>query len=65
MPSPSFVASQRQLRHRQSHDNAQTRCGIEPIPCDHHRRTLLDPMAPHYGNPVFFEVFAHLEPQRW
>jgi hypothetical protein len=65
LQAPSFVAYQRQLRHRQGHDNAQTLFGIEPIPCDNHIRTLLDPIAPHSFNPVFFEVFAHLEPPRW
>jgi hypothetical protein len=65
MQSPSFLEYQRQLRHRQGHDNAQTLFGIEPIPCDNHIRTLLDPIAPHYFNSVFFEVFAHLEQQRW
>jgi hypothetical protein len=64
MQSPSFLEYQRQLRHRQGHDNAQTLFGIEPIPCDNQIRTLLDPIAPHYFNPVFFEVFAHLEQQR-
>jgi hypothetical protein len=65
MQSPSFLEYQRQLHHRQGHDNAQTLFGLEPIPCDNHIRTLLDPIAPHYFNPVFFEVFAHLEQQRW
>jgi hypothetical protein len=64
MQSPSFLEYQRQLHHRQGHDNAQTLFGIEPIPCDNHIRTLLDPIAPRYFNPVFFEVFAHLEQQR-
>ena len=64
MQSPSFLEYQRQLRHRQGYDNAQTLFGIEPIPCDNHIRTLLDPIAPPYFNPVFFEVFTHLEQQR-
>jgi len=65
MQSPSFLAYQRQLHQRQGHDNAQSLVGIEPIPGDTHLRTLLDPIAPRYVNPVFFEVFAHLEPQHW
>ena len=65
MQSPSFLEYQRQLHHRQGHDNAQTLFGLEPIPCDNQIRTLLDPIAPHYFNPVFVEVFAHLEQQRW
>jgi hypothetical protein len=61
MQSPSFLEYQRQFHHRQGHDNAQTLFGVEPIPCDNHIRTLLDPIAPRYFHPVFFEVFAHLE----
>jgi hypothetical protein len=65
MQSPSFLEYQRLLNQRQGHDNAQTLFGVEPIPCDNHIRTLLDPIAPRYFAPVFFEVFAHLEQQRW
>ena len=63
MQSPSFLEYQRQLNHRQGHDNAQTLFGVEPIPCDNQVRKLLDPIAPSYLNPVFFEVFEHLEQQ--
>ena len=65
MQSPSFLAYQRQLHQWQGHDNAQTLFGVEPIPCDHQIRTLLDPMAPRYFTPVFCEVFTHLEQQHW
>jgi hypothetical protein len=65
MPAPSFLEYQRQLHHSQGHDNAQTLCGVEPIPCDNHIRTLLDPIAPRSFTPIFFEVFAHLEQQHW
>src|SRR5215475_15456218 len=65
MQSPSFLEYQRQLNQCQGHDNAQTLFGVEPIPCDNQIRTLLDPIAPRYFAPVFFEVFAHLEQQRW
>ena len=61
--SPSFLEYQRQLNQRQGHDNAQTLFGVEPIPCDNQVRTLLDPIAPRYFDPVFCEVFAHLEQQ--
>ena len=61
MQSPSFLDYQRQLNQRQSHDNAQTLFGIDPIPCDNQVRKLLDPVAPSAFNPVFFEVFEHLE----
>jgi hypothetical protein len=63
MQSPSFLEYQRQLNQRQGHDNAQTLFGVEPIPCDNQIRKLLDPIAPSYFTPVFFEVFAHLEQQ--
>jgi hypothetical protein len=63
MQSPSFLEYQRQRHHRQGHDNAQTLFGVEPIPCDNQIRTLLDPIAPRYFHPIFFEVFAHLEQQ--
>jgi hypothetical protein len=63
MQAPSFLESQRQLKSRQGYDNAQTLFGVEPIPCDNQIRTLLDPIAPHYFNPVFWEVFRHLEQQ--
>ena len=65
MQSPSFLEYQRQLHHRQGQDNAQTLFSVEPIPCDNHIRTLLDPIAPRYFHPIFFEVFAHLEQQHW
>ena len=54
---------QRQLNHRQGHDNAQTPFGVEPIPCDNQIRKLLDPISPSHFHPVFFEVFEHLEQQ--
>ena len=63
MQSPSFLEYQRQLHQRQGHDNAQSLFGVEPIPCDNQIRTLLDPIAPRYFSPVFFEVLAHLEQQ--
>ena len=65
MQSPSFLEYQRQLKQRQGHDNAQTLFGVDPIPCDNQVRQLLDPIAPRYFNPVFFEVFAHLEQEHW
>src|SRR5215831_16484332 len=51
MQAPSFLAYQRQLHHRQGHDNAPPLFGVEPIPCDNHIRTLLDPIAPRYVTP--------------
>jgi hypothetical protein len=65
MQAPSCLEYQRQLNQRQGHDNAETLFSVAPIPCDNHIRTLLDPIAPRYFTPVFFEVFAHLEQQHW
>ncbi len=61
--SPSFLEYQRRLKQRQGHDNAQTLFGVEQIPCDNQVRNLLDPIAPSHFNPVFIEVFKHLEQQ--
>lgn len=61
--SPSFLEYQRRLQHSKGHNNAQTLFGVVHIPCDHQVRALLDPIAPHHFNPVFLEVFAHLNPE--
>jgi hypothetical protein len=63
MQSPSFLDSQRQINQRQGRDNAQTLFSVDPIPSDNQVRNLLDPVAPSHFNPVFFEVFEHLEQQ--
>ena len=63
MQSPSFLDYQRQINQRQGRDNAQTLFSVDPIPSDNQVRTLLDPVAPRHFNPVFFEVFEHLEQQ--
>jgi hypothetical protein len=65
MQSPSFLEYQYQLHQRQEHDNAQPLFSVEPTPCDNQIRKLLDPIVPRYFQPVFFEVFAHLEQQYW
>ena len=59
-PSPSFLEYQRRLQHTQGHNNAQTLLGVEQIPCDNQVRTLLDPIAPSYLEPVFEEIFKGL-----
>ena len=58
--SPSFLEYQRRLHQTKGHNNAQTLFGVTHIPCDNQIRTLLDPVAPHYFNPIFLEVFAQL-----
>ena len=62
--SPSFLEYQRRLQHTKGHNNAQTLLGVEQIPCDNQVRTLLDPLAPSYLDPVFVEVFEGLEQHR-
>ena len=54
--SPSFLEYQRRLPH--------TLFDVEQIPCDNQIRTLLDPIAPSYLDPVFVEVFEGLEQRR-
>lgn len=63
MQSPSFLEYQRQLHQHHGRDNAQTLFGVEPIPSDNQIRKLLDPIAPSHFNPIFVEVFDHLEQQ--
>jgi len=62
--SPSFLEYQRRLQHTKGHNNAQTLLGVAQIPCDNQVRTLLDPLAPSYLDPVFIEVFKRLEQHR-
>lgn len=62
--SPSFLEYQRRLQHIKGHNNAHTLCDVEQIPCDNQIRTLLDPIAPSYLDPVFVEVFEGLEQRR-
>ena len=61
--SSSFLEYQRKLRQGRGHDNAQTLFGVEPIPSDNQIRKLLDPVAPSSFNPLFLEVFNHLDQQ--
>src|SRR5215510_16597019 len=63
--SPSFLEYQRRLQHTQGCNNAQTLLGVEQIPCDNQVRTLLDPIAPSYLEPVFEEIFMRLEQRRF
>jgi hypothetical protein len=62
--SPSFLEYQRRLQHTKGRNNAYTLFDVEPIPCDNQVRTLLDPIAPSYLDPVFIEVFEGLEQHR-
>ena len=58
--SPSFLEYQRRLQHTKGRNNAQTLLGVEQIPCDNQVRTLLDPLAPSYLDPVFEALFKGL-----
>src|SRR5262245_43085538 len=60
-PSPSFLEYQRRLQHTKGRNNAQTLLGVEQIPCDNQVRTLLEPLAPRYLEPVFEAIFKGLE----
>lgn len=62
--SPSFLEYQRQLQQRQGSNNAQTLFGVQDIPSDNQVRNLLDPIAPNHLNPIFTDIFEHLEQQR-
>jgi hypothetical protein len=62
--SPSFLEYQRRLQHTKGHNNAHALFGVQQIPCDNQIRTLLDPIAPRYLDPVFVEVFEALEQRR-
>jgi hypothetical protein len=62
--SPSFLEYQRRLQHTKGQNNAHTLFNVEQIPCDNQVRTLLDPIAPSYLDPVFVEVFERLEQHR-
>jgi hypothetical protein len=62
--SPSFLEYHRRLQHTKGHNNAQTLLGVAQIPCDNQVRTLLDPLAPSYLDPVFIEVFKSLDQHR-
>src|SRR6266478_3180502 len=62
--SPSFLDYQRTLQQNKGHHNAHTLLGVEQIPCDNQVRTLLDPIAPSYLEPVFEEICKGLEQHR-
>ena len=62
--SPSFLDYQRTLQQNKGQNNAHTLLGVEQIPCDNQVRTLLDPIAPSYLDPVFVEVFEGLAQRR-
>jgi hypothetical protein len=61
--APSFLEYQRRLQQTKGQNNAHTLLGVAQIPCDNQIRKLLDPLAPSVLDPMFVEVFEHLESQ--
>jgi hypothetical protein len=59
--SPSFLAYQRDMQRRKGRNNAQSLFGIDQVPSDPQIRNLLDPVAPEYLAPAFWQVFEHLK----
>jgi hypothetical protein len=62
MQASSFWDDQRHLQYTKGHNKACTLFGLEQIPWDNQRRTLLDPIPPWALDGVFLEVFEGLEP---
>jgi hypothetical protein len=60
MQRPSFLEYQRSLEQAHGTSNAQTLCGVHPIPCDHHLRHWLDATPPSQVTPMFSYRFAAL-----
>ena len=50
-----------EYQRRLQDNKGRTLFGVTKSPCDHHIRTLLDPIAPSHCAPVFVEVFERLE----
>ncbi len=61
MQSPSFLASQRQMRRKKGKSNAKSLFELEEIPGDTQIRTLLDPIKPSFLYPLFLTIFHLLE----
>ncbi len=54
--SPSFLDYQRRMQRRLGQNNAQSLCGVHPIPSDNQIRHLLDPVPPETLCPVVAEI---------
>ena len=64
MPSPSFLAHQRDVQQRKGRSNAGTLFGLEKIPTDNQIRNLLDPITPDHFHDDFEWVIDELERHR-
>jgi hypothetical protein len=63
MQSPSFLATQRDLRRGKGSSNAQTIFQMETIPTDTHIRNLLDPVSPNEFAADYQHVLREMERQ--
>jgi hypothetical protein len=59
--SPSFLASQQDMKRRKGQCNAESLFGMDQLPSDNQIRALLDPVAPSSVAPVFRDVYHRLE----
>jgi hypothetical protein len=57
LKAPSLLAFDKE----RAEGNLHTIYGIERVPCDTHRRELLDPISPKWLRPVFKSVFRQLQ----
>jgi len=70
LQSPSFLAHQRRMRHKEGRDNAKSLFGILDIPSDPQLRNLLDPIEPGLFREPFWDIHhlvqasGHLESYR-
>ena len=61
MQAPSFLAHQRDMQKRKGQNNAQSLFDMETIPSDGQIRNLLDPVAPSYVRPPFWQIHERLQ----
>ena len=57
LKAPSLLAFDKE----RAEGNWHTIYGIEQVPCDTHRREILDPVSPKWLRPVFTSVFRQLQ----
>ena len=57
LKAPSLLAFDKE----RAEGNVHTLYGIERVPCDTHRRAILDPISPKWFRPVFKSVFRQLQ----
>ena len=57
LKAPSLLAFDKE----RAEGNLHTIYGIERVPCDTHRREILDPVSPKVLRPVFKSIFRQLQ----